>query len=256
MATQSLSASPSSRQTVRSQQEFMDQVAQVLLDERDSDKVADLLTRLSLPRTLDGEEANWRPDAISSATDFDTEHALAAGFVKFCDRHVRKLKWHVSHAATDGSEQVGILYRVLGDISQLRIARVVHLLTTREVLSPHEWGLARELLNRTYRDFRQATAIVATSWPEALVEAVPERADARKALELLPPLVRQQSVRLSALRERVESARNSLAVKPDGYPVVRPPRYFGGDLLDTVSWKHFWGEVHILAESLHQHVMA
>lgn len=253
MATQTPSAS--SRQSVRSQQEFMDLVAQVIADERDADRVADQLTRLGVPRTLDTEEAAWGEAAIVSATDFDSEHALAAGFVKFADRHVRKLKWHLSHAALDGVEAVSVLYRVLGDISQLRIARVVHLLTSKQVLTPHEWGLARELLNRTYRDFRQATALVATSWPEALIEAT-DREAARRALEHLPGLVRQQSVKLSALRERIEAARNALAVKPDGYPIVRPPRYFGGDLLDAVSWKHFWGEVHILADSLHQHVMS
>ena len=48
----------------------------------------------------------------------------------------------------------------------------------------------------------------------------------------------------------------ALAVQPDGYPLVKPPRYFGGDLLDQGSWKHYWGDVGTLADNLRQHVNA
>ena len=61
-------------------------------------------------------------------------------------------------------------------------------------------------------------------------------------------------VRLASLRDEVEVARLDLAVQPEGYPMVRPPRYFGGDLMETMSWKHFWGEVGTLQDNMRQHV--
>jgi hypothetical protein len=81
-----------------------------------------------------------------------------------------------------------------------------------------------------------------------------DREDVRNALGSVPKVMQAQIKRLSALRDEVEVARLKLSVLPEGYPMVSPPRYFGGDLLETMSWKHFWGEVGTLQDSMRQHV--
>ncbi|MEY3213452.1 MAG: hypothetical protein RIT28_3933 [Pseudomonadota bacterium] len=255
MATPTQTAAKEARLSARSEQDFADLIAQVLIDERDAEKVVDFLTKLNVPKVYEpGTELVIKPEGITSASDFDVETEISNGFVKFTDRHVRKLKWHVSHPALDGVEQVIVLYRSVGYIAQLRISRILHLLKERETLTTFEWGMARELLNRTYRDFRQATSIVTQAWLDALKESNDSEA-VKVALTPLPQIIRNQSNVLAELRDQLERARLTLAVKPDGYPPVRPPRYFGGDLLDSASWKHFWGEVHIMADNLNQHVL-
>ena len=242
------------RQSAKSEQDFQEVLANTLQGDSQPERIVEDLTRLNLPKTMEtGEATEISAEASAKVTNFDDEMALYAGFVKFTERHMRKLKWHVSHPDTENVTAVGALYRSLGLVSQLRIARIITLMNARDMLSTHEWGVAREMLNRTYRDFRQATTIVASNFVDALIESR-DAATARKAMGPLPPEVDAQIRALTALRDRIEQARLRLAVKPDGYPPVRPPRYFGGDLLDNNSWKHFWGEVTNMADNLHQQV--
>lgn len=242
------------RQSAKSEQDFQEVLANTLQGDSQPERIVEYLTRLNLPKTMEtGEATEISAEASAKVTNFDDEMALYAGFVKFTERHMRKLKWHVSHPDTENVTAVGALYRSLGLVSQLRIARIITLMNARDMLSTHEWGVAREMLNRTYRDFRQATTIVASNFVDALIESR-DAATARKAMGPLPPEVDAQIRALTALRDRIEQARLRLAVKPDGYPPVRPPRYFGGDLLDNNSWKHFWGEVTNMADNLHQQV--
>lgn len=242
------------RQSAKSEQDFQEVLANTLQGDSQPERIVEYLTRLNLPKTMEtGDAVEISQEASAKVTNFDDEMALFAGFVKFTERHMRKLKWHVSHPDHDNVAAVGALYRSIGLVAQLRIARIISLMSAREMLSTHEWGIAREMLNRTYRDFRQATTIVASNFVDALLEGK-DTAAARKAMEPLPPEVDAQIRALAAQREKIEAARMQLSVKPDGYPPVKPPRYFGGDLLDNASWKHFWGEVTNLADNLHQQV--
>jgi hypothetical protein len=49
--------------------------------------------------------------------------------------------------------------------------------------------------------------------------------------------------KLEDARTRIEDRRLELAVLPEGYPAVKPPVYFGGDLLARGPWKLFWSQV-------------
>ncbi|MCB9760086.1 MAG: hypothetical protein H6739_09655 [Alphaproteobacteria bacterium] len=254
MATKPPTIASLVRLSAKTEQDFNDILSRTLLEEDDTERVVEYLTRLNLPKTMAlSEGATLSEEALNKVTDFDQEAVLSKGFIKFTERHIRKLKWHVSHPSLESVVPVALLFRAISTVAHLRIGRVVALLKSRDVLSAHDWGMTRELLNRAYRDFRHATGIVTGAWYEALVEAIPVE-EVRTALDALPGQVYEQIRLLERLRAEIEAARLTLAVKPDGYPEVRPPRYFGGDLLEDVSWKHFWGEVANMADGLQQQV--
>ena len=48
---------------------------------------------------------------------------------------------------------------------------------------------------------------------------------------------------LAEYREKIEERRMQLSVLPEGFPPVKPPNYFGGDLLGKGPWKQFWAVV-------------
>ena len=98
-----------------------------------------------------------------------------------------------------------------------------------------------------------ATTLATENWVESLLENC-DQENVRASLAVLPDHINTYADRLSALRDEVDARRSDLAVQPEGYPLVRPPRYFGGDLLDQTSWKHYWGDVGTLADNLRQHV--
>ena len=236
--------------------EFVNIVCEVI-QEDDRDRVLDFLCRLNLPLALpDSEEEKANIAEVGMYIgDFEYELFIAEGFQKYFERHLRKLKWHVSHPEQDSIAPGMRIYGCVAFIAEVRVRRVLSLLGNYEVLTPAQWGAARELLNRSYRHFRVATALVTEKWVESLLEAC-EAGEVREALSELPAQINVYADRLAALREEVEAARSKLAVQPDGYPLVKPPRYFGGDLLDQGSWKHYWGDVGTLADNLRQHVNA
>jgi hypothetical protein len=134
-------------------------------------------------------------------------------------------------------------------ISAIRIRRVIMLLGTKEMFSAHEWGRSRELLNRTFRDFRELTKLLVNKWLPITMESVdPE--EVRAGAATLPSVVRTRNDLFHRLRGEVEVRRLQIAVKPDGYPAVRPPRYFGGDLLDEGAWRIYSAEINGLIDSL------
>ena len=233
---------------------FIDQTLEIL-DQGDNERSVEYLTRLNLPRDF-----GLNPDGIPSTegremtvVDFATEIIITEGIEKFIERHIRKLKWLVNHPDAEAVRAGVGLYRAKCIMTELRIRRVLALLQKSEVLNPFEWGTARELLNRAYRDFRRASSLLTHQFYESMVGAC-EREDVLAALESVPGVMQAHVTRLAGLRDEIEVARQDLAVQPEGYPIVRPPRYFGGDLLESMSWKHFWGEVGTLQDSMRQHV--
>jgi hypothetical protein len=226
-----------------------------ILQQHDNERSVEYLTRLNLPRDF-----ILHPDGIPSLegldvaiVDWQTETVVIEGMEKFIERHIRKLKWLVNHPDTEAVNAGVGLYRAMCIMTELRIRRVMALLVQSEVLNPIEWGTARELLNRAYRDFRRASSLLTHQFYESMVGSV-DRDDVRQALSPVPKVMKAHIVRLASLRDEVEVARLDLAVQPEGYPMVRPPRYFGGDLMETMSWKHFWGEVGTLQDNMRQHV--
>jgi hypothetical protein len=49
-----------------------------------------------------------------------------------------------------------------------------------------------------------------------------------------------QIQRLEKARDEIEIRRREMAVLPPGFPPVKPPVYFHGDLLGKGPWKLFW----------------
>ncbi len=239
------------REAARSETAFLATLNEILLDEEPG-RLEEFFTKLNIPRssrtddTLSGDSGT--SEAGLTVTTFEQEVRVTEGIQKFLDRHVRKLKWHVSHPTLDGAQNGLRLYRALAMVSRLRVRRTLALLEGRTRLTVREWGVARELLNRAYREFREATSIVTTTWVDALA-AQNDRDGVKAALAGLPGIVTEQVRAIGELRDRIEMRRQALEVKPDAYPAVKPPRYFGGDLLDGPSWKHFWGEVNGMADT-------
>lgn len=223
--------------------------------EHDSDRIIEYFGRLSLPRTWAEEKPGaFGEESIASARSLQLEHAEMAGVTKYLERNQRKIKWHVTHPAMEGAESVALIFAAQADFAVLRIQRVLHLLPQIEVLSPQDWGIARELLNRAFRDYRQTLGLVTGRWMEALMETAEDHDAFVAAMSPFPSLIREKTALLESQREAIEKVRVELAVQPPGYPVVKPPRYFGGDLLDNNSWKHFWGEVGNMGDGLRQQV--
>jgi hypothetical protein len=240
------------REAARSETAFLATLNAVLLDEEPG-RLEDFFTKLNIPRssrTDDTLSMDFEADEAGiTVSTFEKEVRVTEGIQKFLDRHVRKLKWHVSHPTIDGTQNCIRLYRALAVVSRLRVRRTLALLEARNRLTVREWGMARELLNRAYREFREATGIITTVWVDALT-AQNDRGAVKTALTGLPEIVAVQVRAIGELRDRIETRRQALEVKPDAYPAVRPPRYFGGDLLDGPSWKHFWGEVNGMADTV------
>jgi len=227
-----------------------------VLKENDTERFVEFATRINQPLRMEGGEEE--PAGIDTLefqiSDFETETLYAAALNKFNARHMRKIKWHISHPDIDTIEPGFRIYRCIARIAELRLRRMIALLNSKELLNPSEWGLARELMNCAYREFRDATELVTQTWLESLFDNF-EQDEIRQKFSEFPNVVDEWADRLSALRDEVETRRVDMAVQPpDPYPVVRPPRYFGGDLMAQAAWKHYWGEVGTLSESLRQHV--
>ena len=218
-----------------------------VLEEDEPERLEEFFARLNIPRSAKADDTltdngNLPAGVKISVSDFDQEMRITGGVQKFLDRHMRKLKWHTAHPSPEGLGNCVRLYRAMGAVTQLRIKRVIALLGEYTFLTVEQWGFARELLNRSYREIREATGVVTGVWIDALMATL-DPDDVRAALHDFPDMVGQVVESMRELREQVEERRQKLEVRPQGYPPVRPPRYFGGDLMDSGSWRYFWGEL-------------
>ena len=157
---------------------------------------------------------------------------------------MRKVKWHTAHPENAGAEAVRGIFSVTATIEAIRVRRVILLLQAQEVFTAQEWGLARELLNRTYRDYRELCKLMVNRWLSTVLETC-DREEMSAHLEALPAIIRARTELFHLLRSEIEARRVQIAVKPEGYPAVRPPRYFGGDLLDEGAWRIYLSLIHI-----------
>lgn len=223
-----------------------------VLETEDTERIIEIFGRLNVPKVYT-EVADMPAieDLPVSVKDFELEAALASGFNTYIDRHMRKLKWHTTHASDESVQAVTNIYEAATAIAALRVRRVIALLETKEVFSAQEWGQARELINRAFRDFRELTKLLVNRWLPAAAEVV-DHATLAEGLAELPPIIRRRAQRFSALRDQLETCRLNIAVKPEGYPLVKPPRYFGGDLMEDGAWKIYWGELGALADAIEQ----
>ena len=234
------------RQATKTEADFY-RVTNELLAIGDTARLAEFFDKMNIPRSADGQDdfdLTEHPieGSVNAVEDYPAEIAVSQGIQKFIERHLRKLKWHTTHPSMAGISNATRLYRAMTTATNVRIERVLALLETKDSLSVEEWGSARELLNRAYRDHRVATEIMTSRWPDALM-VTEDREAVIESLKSLPSVVSASLDSIQALRDGVEARRVQMEVVPEGYPPVKPPRYFGGDLLDTNSWRHFWGEL-------------
>jgi hypothetical protein len=241
------------REAAKTEENFKNILNDDILEDT-PERIGEFFAKLNIPRSTKADDTLTEGLVLGDVskivvTTFEAELETAEGIQKFMDRHMRKLKWHTAHPALEGMDNCVRLFRAMGIVTELRIHRVLVLLHSKERMTVQEWGTARELLNRAYRELREASAIVCSPWIDALFSL-----DAREeVIERLTPfgdMVSGYAQAVRELREKVEVRRVLMEVKPAAYPVVKPPRYFGGDLLDVGSWRHFWGELSGHVDSL------
>ena len=222
-----------------------------VLDNESDERIVEIYGRLSVPKGFTAEEQpEVDLDEVScEPTDFEHEAVLAESMNTVMDRHHRKLKWNCTHPAIETLPIVIDIYNVMAWLSQLRMRRVIKLVNTKETLTPYEWGVTRDQVNRAYRDFRIATKLMATRWIDCMLEAC-DKTEVRQGVEGLPRMFKTRLEELSLLRDEFELRRADMAVQPPGRPAVRPPRYFGGDLMEEGAWQLFLGDVQESTETL------
>ncbi|MEQ1567727.1 MAG: hypothetical protein ABMA64_18950 [Myxococcota bacterium] len=233
------------RAAANTEAEFIATVESIF-DEDEIERIQEFFDRLNIPRKQGGNDELHGPvpDVVGSATTklftFKQEVAISEdGIQRFLDRHERKIKWHATHPAVDGIDNVVLLFRAAMTITNLRLVRLRRLLQTKDELTPLEWADARKLMNNSFLSFRNFLTLVAGEWIEAMQSTVPQEEITAK-LGRFYELVDAEIQRLDKLKDDLEARRRELAVLPDGYPPVKPPVYFHGDLLGKGPWKLFW----------------
>lgn len=232
------------RTAAKTEAEFMATVESVF-EEDEIDRIWEFFDRLNIPRSQGGEDELNGPlpelggPALGKLFDFENEFRVSGGVQRFLDRHERKIKWHATHPAADGIDNVVLLFRAAMVITNLRLARLRKLLASKDEMTPEDWAVARKLMNNSFLSFRNFLNLVAGEWIDAVQSTVP-REELVEKLGRFYEVVDAQVQRLEKAKEELEARRREMAVLPVGYPPVKPPVYFHGDLLGKGPWKLFW----------------
>ncbi len=232
------------RQAAKDEGEFINIIIGVF-EEEDIERAWEFFDRLNIPRShgTGGDHLAPLPSLERPIClrlwDFEGEAKLSAGVQRFLDRHERKIKWHAGHPSIEGIDNVLLLCRAAMMTTALRLRRLRLLLDSKHELTPLEWSISRELMNRSYLSFRNFLNLAASDWIDAMHASTPRDELAEKLgnfYELIDAHVRL----LEEHRNAIEERRQLLTVVPEGYPPVKPPNYFGGDLLGRGPWKQYW----------------
>jgi hypothetical protein len=231
------------RNAARSEEEFVGTM-QTVFEEDDVERIADFFDRLNIPRGQGGDAlANALPAVDGPATQRVTtwvdEARIAVGIQRFLDRHERKVKWHVSHPALDGAENMLLLVRTAMFVTNVRLRRIQSLLASDAPMTPQDWAIARDLMNRSFLTWRHFLQHLAADWIEAMLK-VATREEIAAKLGSFYELIDREIRTVEEMRIAFEDRRLELTVLPEGFPPVRPPNYFGGDLLGKGPWKQYW----------------
>ncbi|TVQ89428.1 MAG: hypothetical protein EA397_15325 [Deltaproteobacteria bacterium] len=245
------------RAAARSEAEFTTTVQEVI-DEADHERTAEFFDKMNIPRSVPGELTNEPLPVFNVGTegigDYEQERAIGDGIQKFLDRHERKIKWHAGHPSLEGCDNVVFIMRTASAVTLHRFERLQLLLRSKDEVSAVEWSISRELMNRAYLSYRNFLDLMIGPWLEAIVttlgrEAVTERLGS--FYELIDETLRS----MEQHRKRIEERRLELTVIPlhDTYPPVKPPNYFGGDLMGVGPWSQFWHQVQVRAQHFREH---
>lgn len=244
------------RAAAKEESEFVSTIVGVF-EEDDPERIAEFFDRLNIPRSqgAEGGLTDTLPDIDTPATNkvwgFEEESEISKGMQRFLDRHERKIKWHASHPSIEGTENVLLLFRAATLVTNLRLRRLRKLLGSKDELTPQEWAIARELTNRTYLSFRNFLSVTATDWIEAVVASLP-REELGDKLGNFYEIVDKEIRWLEEQRNHIEERRQELTVVPEGFPPVKPPNYFGGDLLGRGPWKQYWASLNARAHAFRE----
>ena len=246
------------RAAARSETEFIKTISDIF-EVGDAERVWEFFDRLNVPRSQSGEGGLHQPLPALEGNclvvwDLHVEQKISDGVQKYLDRHERKIKWHSSHPTLDGLDNVLLLLRGIMMITNLRLRRLMLLLNGKEELTPMEWRNAREIMNKSYLSFRNYLDLLATNWIDAMQSAVP-REDLSERLGAFYEIIDGEIRQLEELHDQIEARRMELAVIPEEYPPVKPPIYFGGDLLGRGPWKQFWNSIDNLAHHFREFVI-
>lgn len=233
------------RQAAKSEADFYATIVAVF-EEEDLARAADFFDRLNIPRSVEGEDLDGALEFLGGpclkVSTFEEERVLGEGMQKYQERHLKKLKWHAQRPSIEGGRNVLLVMREGMIVTDLRLARIEALLRTKDELDAFEWATARELTNRAYLSFRHALAQLGGPWIDAMV-ATMERDEVAELLGSFYELIDLMVRRLEEHREKIEARRAELTVLPEGYDPVKPPNYFGGDLMGRGPWKQFWSAI-------------
>jgi hypothetical protein len=244
------------RNAARSETEFFNTV-EAVFEERDVERAAEFFDRLNVPRSTGAEaleqDIHVPTPIMLEVTDFHDEQKISNGIQRYLDRHERKLKWHAGHPSIEGAENVLLLFREAMFVTMIRLRRLQNLLDKTDELTVDEWAISRELMNRSYLSFRNFLDLAAGDWIDAVNSAVPRDELAEKLgsfYELIDNHIRE----LEDARTRIEDRRQEITVLPEGFPPVKPPNYFGGDLMGRGPWKQFWNNLNAKAHHFRESV--
>lgn len=231
------------RAAARSEADFLNAINESF-EGADLARAADFFERLNIPRSQGAEEGLHNPipeidGEPLTIEGYEEEHALCTGMNKYMERHIRKIKWHAGHPSMEGTQNVLLLFRHIIIVTTLRLNRLGRLLDSKDELTPREWSVVREITNRTYLGFRNFLNEVATNWIDSMHMTFGPAA-VEESLGKFYEFVDQEVRLLEEKREVLEDRRVQLTVTPEGYPPVKPPNYFGGDVFGRGPWKQYW----------------
>lgn len=235
------------RAAARTEDEFGTTVQNVI-DEADHARTAEFFDKMNIPRSVAGDKTTEDipefvvgPDKIG---DYEQEKAIADGIQKYMDRHERKIKWHAGHPSMEGTDNVVLVVRTGSAVTKHRLDRLQLLLRSKDELNAQEWAIARELMNRSYLSYRNYLKLLSQNWVDAMIPTV-GREDLSQRLEGFYEIVDDTIRAMEDHRKRLEERRLELTVLPlsDAYPPVKPPNYFGGDLMGVGPWSQFWSNI-------------
>jgi hypothetical protein len=231
------------RQAARSEAEFVAVLNQIFAEE-DAERIGDFFDRLNVPRSVLDEGLDLTGplpeiEATHTIESYEAEKHVSDGMQKYLERHLKKIKWHAQHPSVEGARNALLITRGAMIVTSVRLTRLHKLLGLKDELTPQEWWTARELINRTYLTFRHFLLQVGGAWVDAM-SATADREELENLLgnfyELIDGLIR----RLEEHRNAIEDRRMELTVLPPGLEPVKPPVYFGGDLMGKGPWQQFW----------------
>lgn len=230
------------RSAAKSEAEFTQSVL-TIFEEKDHERIHEFFDKLNIPRSVEGEAFNEPLPVLLAGVEYVTgyheEHLINQGVQKYMDRHEKKLKWHAQRPSMEGARNVLLLMREAMSVTELRLTRLQNLMRTKDELTPAEWAIARELMNRAYLSFRNFLNQVGGHWIDAML-ATSDRSELEEMIGNYYELIDATIRKLEEHRFKLEERRAELTVVPEGFDPVKPPNYFGGDLLGRGPWKQFW----------------